>query len=373
MTYPRRTRRLATLFVPALSLIASACSERITEPLDLPAAPAYAIVDAAHGGTAGFYFLPPMVKSLNHAGVFDATKAPAITICALVAEACGATVATFTGSQVKLDLDSQSYGADWKTKDAGLHPATIYRVQVTLGASVLGYADVALIEKGGERRSVNEGRYVAVNRGSTLPIRFRIEGGAPPPPPPPPPGSWSTGDFVTYDQQSWGSIGTTAANLLATQFDASYPNGVEIGVLGNGGHSALFTVVQSVLDALPVGTTPAPLGNDLLDPGAGSLSAFAGHVLALRLDVDFGHAGHLAGIGTLRFGDLRVCGLTDTPSLSGLTVRQLLATLEQALGGGTATYTFDQLTDLARNLSESFQGGAPSQWAQDHLVSGGCA
>src|SRR5688572_9482709 len=99
MIHARRARCRAALFVSALSLFA-ACGERLTDPLGVPA-PSFAIVDAAHGGTAGFYFLPPMVAPSSHAGVFDPTKSPTITICALVANACGATVATFSGSQVK--------------------------------------------------------------------------------------------------------------------------------------------------------------------------------------------------------------------------------------------------------------------------------
>jgi hypothetical protein len=260
---------------------------------------------------------------------------------------------------------------NWKTKDAGLDPSKTYRIQVSLGATLLGYADVVVLADGRQRRTASASGYVPVIDGATLPIRFRIERGQVPPPPSP--GEWETGDFVTYDQQSWGSLDTPASDLLAAHFGEEYPNGVEIGISGAGGNSALFTVVESVLDVLPLADAPAPLDNDYLDPSASSLTSLAGYVLALRLDVDFADAGHLGGTAALRLGDLHACGLLDTPSLDGLTVRQLLAALEQALGGAPTAYTYDQLAALAEQLTESFDGGVPTQWAQDRLTDGACA
>ena len=371
MNRPRPARHAAALLLPALALV-EACSDGLTDPGRVePAAPSFAIVDAAHGGAAGFYFLPPMVPAPSYAGTFDGTREPAVTICVLATGTCDATVATFAGSQVKRDPDAQSYGVNWKTKGAGLDPAKTYRIQVSLGATLLGSADVVVVADGRQGRTSSASGHVAVIDGATLPIRFRIEGGQVPPPPAP--GDWEAGDFVTYDQQSWGSLNTPASDLLAAHFGDEYPNGVEIGIPGAGGNSALFTVVESVLDVLPLADTPTPLGNDYLDPDAGSLTSLAGYVLALRLDVDFADAGHLGGTATLRFGDLRACGLTDTPSLNGLTVRQLLAALEQALGGAPSAYTYDQLATLAEQLTESFESGVPTQWAQDRLTDDACA
>src|SRR5688572_14394778 len=139
MKRPRRTCHLAALLLPALSLLA-ACTDRVTAPRTLGApAPSFAIVDAAHGGSGGFYFLPPIVPAPSYSGTFDGTKAPVVTICTLAGAACATTVATFSGSQVTLDLETQSYGVNWKTKGAGLDPNKTYRIQVMLGATVLGY------------------------------------------------------------------------------------------------------------------------------------------------------------------------------------------------------------------------------------------
>src|SRR5215216_5709066 len=174
MDRPRRARRFAALLLSALSLVA-ACTDRLTEPRTLGApAPSLTILDAAHGGTAGFYFLPPMVPAPSYSGTFDGTKAPVITICALAGGSCATTVATFSGSQVKVDLAAQSYGVNWKTKDAGLDPTKTYRIQVMLGATVLGYADVVVLANGSQIKTVDKSGYVTVINGGMLAIRFRI-------------------------------------------------------------------------------------------------------------------------------------------------------------------------------------------------------
>ncbi|MEO6528816.1 MAG: hypothetical protein ABIP93_19520, partial [Gemmatimonadaceae bacterium] len=145
------------------------------------------------------------------------------------------------------------------------------------------------------------------------------------------------------------------------------------GLVGAAGNSAIFNTPEAILDFLPMSGTPGSLDRDLQDPNSStSAGIFGGHVLALQLDVDFADAGRLPGTMALRFGDVRGCALADTSALSGLTVRELLAALNQALGGGPAAYAYEQLGNLVRDLSQSFQGGIPSQWAQDHLVDGAC-
>jgi hypothetical protein len=373
MDRPRRARHLAALLLPALALVA-ACTDRPTEPraLDVPA-PSFTIVDAAHGGAVGFYFLSPMVPAPSFGGTFDGTKAPVVTICALAGDACPMTVATFAGSQVKVDLTAQSYGVNWKTKDAGLDPTKTYRIQVTLGATVLGYADVVVVANGSQIKTVDKSGYVAVINGGTLAIRFRIEGTAPPPPPPA--GAWKTGDLVTYDQENWGTAGTAAAALLMSYFPTQYPNGVEIGIIGAGGNSATFTTVDAILALLPAGGVAGPLDNDYLDPTSTSAGILGSSVLALQLNVDFSDAGYLSGSTSLRIGDLRLCALTSTPDYNGMTVRGFLGEMNEILGDvlSNASDSFEELAALAVDLTESFESGVPSQWAQDHLFNGSCS
>jgi hypothetical protein len=179
---------------------------------------------------------------------------------------------------------------------------------------------------------------------------------------------WEDGDMVTYNQDSWGTLGTTASNLLANEFFAVYPNGVEIGIIGAGGNSAIFNTPEAVLDYQPTSGSPGPLDNDLQDPTSTSAGAFGGHVLALQLDVDFYDANKLSGTASLEFGDLRVCALTGaTATFNGQTVRQVLAGLNLALGDEVNPYDFEALSTLAQDLSQSFEGGAVSVFAQQHV------
>src|SRR6266705_3129165 len=154
------TSRVAWL-VPAL-LIVEACA-----PGDRPTAPRpgpeFAISDAVHeGGTAGFYFLPPMVAQPAFSGTFDpdiATLNPQIAICDITNgpdNNCGgaggtSAVIVFTTTStpaITVDLTTPQYQVNWDTRGAGFVAGQTYRVHVTAGASgarrELGFADVLL-------------------------------------------------------------------------------------------------------------------------------------------------------------------------------------------------------------------------------------
>jgi len=184
---------------------------------------------------------------------------------------------------------------------------------------------------------------------------------------------FQVGDFITYSQDSWGTLHTAASDLLDDQFDLQYPGGVEIGIIGPPGNSALFTNSTAVLVYLPADGLPGPLQNDLQDPVTTSAGAFGGNVLALQLSVDFNDAGLLAGSAGIPFGDLILFDL-PFPDVNGLPVRDFLAAANTCLGGGSCLLPLEEngadgamvLTTLS--LALSFEGGTPSQFAQDHLA-----
>jgi hypothetical protein len=148
---------------------------------------------------------------------------------------------------------------------------------------------------------------------------------------------WADGDMVTYNQENWGSVGTTASILLSNQFFNVFTNGfVEIGIPGISGFSAIFGSASAVIDYQPTTGVPGPLDNDLVDPTSTSSGVFGGHVLALQIDVAFNDAGQMSGTAPLTFGNLRVCGLAGTPGFNGFTVREILGALNTAIGGGAA-------------------------------------
>jgi hypothetical protein len=171
----------------------------------------------------------------------------------------------------------------------------------------------------------------------------------------------------SFTQGGWGATpqGNNPAALLANNFATVYPSGVEIGIPGTSGFSAKFTSATAVRNYLPAGGQAGALTADLTNPTSTSAGVFAGQVLALQLNVDFGNGGKLAngGVGSL--------ALTGTGgSLDGNTVAQILAAANTALGGGglPAGYTFATLNDLVTNLNGSFDNCARSDWATTHLV-----
>ena len=189
-------------------------------------------------------------------------------------------------------------------------------------------------------------------------------------------GPFRVGDFVSRSQDSWGSLGSSAEQILLNHFSEVYPNGVEIGVAGGSGASALFTTVQASQLFLPAGGAAGPLANDYLDPRSTSAGTLAGYGLALTFNVDFNDAGFLSGSSATRFAELTIFNLSafvvegvleDFSDVNGLSVRQFLAAVNTCLGGGSCPHTYEGMSLLAGNLSLAFDGGTPTPFAQAHL------
>jgi hypothetical protein len=157
----------------------------------------------ARGGAAQFFFLPPVVPAPTYSGTFDASQSPVVHICELSGNTCDATIVSFSGSDVKVDVEKEAYVTTWKTKGAGLDPTKMYRIEVLIGTSTLGYADVIVLANGSKIKTVDRNRFVATINGGVLTIRFRIETVAPPPPPPPPPAAWQYGEVLAQLRPSW--------------------------------------------------------------------------------------------------------------------------------------------------------------------------
>lgn len=194
----------------AFALAACADGSRLSGPADMmnaPPAPSRSISDAAHnGGTAGFYFLPPLVAQPGDTGVFDPNRAVSVTVCPLgaqPAESC--TGAAVTVSAPTVDVNGNHYQSNWQT-DAAVFPADwYYRVSVVDNAThgVYGHVDVFLGSTGKGFHSINQSEFVPLLDGRTVPIKFRIAVGAQAPtsgggssdvPPPPPPGGGGSVD-----------------------------------------------------------------------------------------------------------------------------------------------------------------------------------
>lgn len=153
----------------------------------------------------------------------------------------GTTITSFTGAQVKVELEAEAYQAKWRTKGAGLDPSKIY-------------ADDPLPHRDG---------FASAPAPSSAGRLARRRCG--------------------YGQVDWGGDPATnpaAANLLAN-FAGVYPfAAVEIGISGLGGFSVIFTSAAAIVDYLPQGGAPGPLTADLVDPTSTPSGALGGSALA---------------------------------------------------------------------------------------------
>lgn len=180
---------------------------------------------------------------------------------------------------------------------------------------------------------------------------------------------WQAGDVVTHTQTEWGDSSTSAGSLLESRFFTVYATAgyAEIGIPGSGGFSAKFGGPTAVENYLPSTGTPAPLNADLVDPTSTSSGSFGGEVLALTLNTDFSpYIG-----GSVALGGLTLCGVSPS-SLDGTTVNGLLALANTLLGGGSNGYSITDILTLVVDVNNAFTDGAPSTFAQDHLVNGSC-
>lgn len=165
-------------FVPILACawILSGCLDPQNTLLGPPDDLAFAVSDAANGGRAGFYFQPPVASVGTYAGTFDATLLPvlAVRVCPIDgAGACtGPDVAELTASSspaLNLDESTESYGGVWMSSAPGN-----FRARVYAGGALLGFADIAVVARGSDLKSVPDG-FVGIVRRSALSIRFRVE------------------------------------------------------------------------------------------------------------------------------------------------------------------------------------------------------
>ena len=181
-------RALPCLAVATLVFLAGCLSENLTRSTD---GPMYAVSDGAHHGNPDFFFLPPMFGSPSkdpnfEPTAFNGTLRPAVEICELGAPAAdltrvcvaGAPIKRFAPGAVNVSLTDQQYWVNWDTKAQVLDVNKFYRIEVLVGSTVLGFADVDPVSNGSQLKNVQTNEYIGLIDGRTLPIKFRIEDGA---------------------------------------------------------------------------------------------------------------------------------------------------------------------------------------------------
>jgi CARDB len=177
-----------TLSAGAVALVCACTSDGPQQPISEPLRASFS--DGAHDGNPDFFFLPPLFKSPSSdphfsPGEFNASVQPSVEICELAAlvppatiRECGATIETFAGSAITLDVANEQYRVNWNTDQSNLVLTKEYRIRVLLGTQELGYADVDPVSTGSQLRNVETGENIGLIDGRTLPIKFRVENGA---------------------------------------------------------------------------------------------------------------------------------------------------------------------------------------------------
>jgi len=154
----------------------------------------YAVSDGAHHGNPDFFFLSPLFKNPNtdpnfEPNAFNGLLQPSVTICELGdplpsppappnTRECAALTKQFPPSAVSVSLTAQQYQVDWNTTESALNVTKFYRIQVLVGTTLLGFADVDPVANASQLKNVQTGENIGLVNGRTLPIKFRIESGA---------------------------------------------------------------------------------------------------------------------------------------------------------------------------------------------------
>ena len=174
------------------------------------------------------------------------------------------------------------------------------------------------------------------------------------------------GDFITYPQEAWD---TSASEFFFANYGTVYAPtfSVEVGIAGSAPQelSIRFTNSVAVLTYLP-SIGPDWLVADALNPNESEVAGtLGGDILALQLDVDFSDA----GITPAGFGELVLHDYPSLTDLNDMSIREILAHGNIVLGSGYNYDGFyrDKISALADELTNAFDSGTVSQFAQDHL------
>jgi hypothetical protein len=168
------------LFIASLTL--TSCSEQLSENSHETGVitfsqqqQAASVISTPLYNGAGFQFLPPIVKSQDDTGEFDGSLAPEVEICEDTE--CQTILVRFDGDgqgseRLRWEEIKQHYIVNWNTRSTGAVAGHTYRIRVILDETLLGYADVAVIERSTEK---TESVHHSIVFGQTLPVKFRIQ------------------------------------------------------------------------------------------------------------------------------------------------------------------------------------------------------
>jgi uncharacterized repeat protein (TIGR01451 family) len=178
-------------------------------------------------------------------------------------------------------------------------------------------------------------------------------------------------NICTTSVKNWDKApnGNNPGAIFYNNFSAVYASGyIEVGIPGTNGYSMRFTSPAAVQKYLPGSGNPGALNADAVNPSSSSSGVFGGEVIALQLNVDYNDAGVLAS-GGASVGNLVY--MDSTSPLNGMTVRQILALANSALGGAEISgsgVNISYLNTLLDNLNNAFGDCKTGNWALTYLV-----
>ncbi|HNO70723.1 MAG TPA: hypothetical protein PKO16_03010 [Bacteroidia bacterium] len=159
-------------------------------------------------------------------------------------------------------------------------------------------------------------------------------------------------DLKTFTQGGWGSNphGNNPGTYQFKNFAAAFPSGLTVGC--STGYTIKLTSAQAVCNFLPCGGSAAALTANYTDPTTVK-NVLAGQLVALSLSVGFdNHDPNFAG-SPLHLGNLTI----KSGTFQGMTVNQVIAEANKALGGCATNYSISDLNSILTAINENFDNG----------------
>lgn len=180
----------------------------------------------------------------------------------------------------------------------------------------------------------------------------------------------AAGSYRTQTMGGWGARprGGNPGAYLHANFERAFPAGLTIGC----DRTLTLRSAAAVTAFLPSGSTGSVLPRSLVDPTRATYSnVLAGQLVAATLSVRFDESDPDFGSSELALGALEIA----SGPLAGLTVSELLAEANLALGGCASAYPIGALVSELDRFNRSFDDGTsysaaltcpavPERWMQ---------
>jgi hypothetical protein len=168
------------------------------------------------------------------------------------------------------------------------------------------------------------------------------------PPPPPPPSK--CGQLRTQTPGGWGAPpnGNNPGVYLHAKFAKAFPNGLTVGRTPN--YNVKFTSAQAITNYLPAGGQAKPLTQNYLNPATNSLkNVLVNHLVALTLSVGFDKYDAGFAPSEVTLGDM----LIASGPFKGWTVNAFLAEANKVAGGGSSSFSVQDVLNTANDINEN--------------------